>query len=113
MSSPRIPADEVSISQELFEVLGENRSTWAWKMILEMSRVLKENRLAGDCIEKNKIPRYYKDLYGVNNLYRYQLSGEMRACYTLQKIEAGICAVILEFFRDHKEYDRRFGYGRD
>ena len=106
----RIPADEVSVSRELFEFLGEDRTTQAWKMVLEMSHVLKEDRLAGDCIEKNKIPRYYKDLYGVNNLYRFQLSGEMRACYSLQKVEAGICAVILEVFMDHKAYDRRFGY---
>ena len=109
----RIPADEVSVSQELFDVLGEDRTTQAWEMVLEMSRVLKEDRLAGDCIEKNKIPRYYKDLYGVNNLYRFQLSGEMRACYKLQKVEAGICAVILELFMDHKEYEGRFGYSRD
>jgi len=82
-------------------------------MVLEMGQVLREDRLAGDCIEKNKIPRYYRDLYGVNNLYRYQLSGEMRACYTLQKVEDGICAIILEVFMDHKTYERRFGYGGD
>jgi len=113
MSRPRIPADEVSLSRELFEVLGEDRGTRAWEMVLEMGRVLREDRLAGDCIEKNRIPRYYRDLYGVNNLYRYQFSGGMRACYTLQRVEAGICAVILELFMDHKAYDRRFGYSGD
>lgn len=37
-------------------------------MILEMRDRLKENRLAGEGIEKKKIPRYCRDMYGVNNV---------------------------------------------
>jgi hypothetical protein len=57
-----LPADDVSLTPELFNVLGEDRSTREWGMILEMRDRLKENRLAGEGIEKKKIPRYYRDM---------------------------------------------------
>lgn len=111
MSHQGPPADEISLSQELNMALGPDRSTDDWKRILDMRDVLMENRLAGNGVEKKKIPKYYLNTYGVTNLYRYEFSGGYRACYTLQKLEngTGICAVILELM-DHPAYEKRFGY---
>ena len=104
------PADEVSITRELSEELGPDRTTVFWSMILDMKALLLENRLAGECIEKGRIPRRYKDRYGVDNLYRYKFTSGYRACYTLRKNEdEKICALILELM-DHASYERRFGY---
>jgi hypothetical protein len=107
------PADDVGITPDIASTLGENRNTPEWEMILDMCAKLKENRLAGESIRKSQIPKFYKNRYDVTNLYRYELSKTMRACYTLQPIELGkpeIVAMIVEVFWDHKSYDRRFGY---
>ena len=104
------PADEVSVTLELFEALGPDRTTVFWSMILDMKKLLLENRLARESIEKGRIPRHYKDRYGVDNLYRYEFPSGYRACYTLRKNEnEKICALILELM-DHAGYERRFGY---
>lgn len=99
--------------QRIVRGIGKDRDTPAWRLISKMRDVLKENRIAGEGIEKNRIPKYYKDMYGVNNLYRYHLSSQERTCYTLQKVNGSICAIILEYFENHKEYDKRFRVIKD
>ena len=49
--------------------------------------------------------------YGVDNLWKYDLPGSWRVIYTVTtEGELYILAVILEWFSDHKEYERRFRY---
>ena len=64
----------------------------------------------GESIQKQQIPKYYVDKYGVNNLYRLRLDRARRLCYTLVSDEEGVKVVVLEVFPDHKSYNRRFGY---
>jgi len=113
MAHPGPPADDVGITPDLASILGSDKTTADWVMILEMRDRLFENRLAGEPLRKDQIPKYYLDNFKVTNLYRYKLSKTMRACYTLQPIVLGqpeIVAMIVEVFWDHKSYDRRFGY---
>jgi hypothetical protein len=50
----------------------------------------------------------YRD---VNNLYRLRVSDQARLTYTvIAHGENELVVRILEFFRTHSEYDRRFGY---
>ncbi|MEM2111769.1 MAG: hypothetical protein QXX08_07825 [Candidatus Bathyarchaeia archaeon] len=71
--------------------------------------VLKENMFAGDRIERRKIPKYYVQKYGVNNLYKVNLDSRTRLIYTLVADESGVAVVVLEIL-DHKKYEERFGY---
>jgi hypothetical protein len=48
-----------------------------------MEVVLKENAFAGDKVPRDRFPRKYVEKYGINNLYKYNLPGNYRACYTL------------------------------
>lgn len=71
--------------------------------------VLKENMFAGQRIEKSKLPKFYVQKYGINNLYKHNLDRANRLIYTLVADESGIVVVVLEIL-SHKEYEKRFGY---
>jgi hypothetical protein len=40
-----------------------------------MKLVLAGNMLAGDSVPKRQIPRFYKEMFGLNNLFRLFTSG--------------------------------------
>jgi hypothetical protein len=71
---------------------------------------LSENFFAGIQIEKNKIPKYYVENYGVNNLFVFRLDSSRRLIYTLIRDSDGVSVNIIEIFLDHKQYENRFGY---
>ena len=48
-----------------------------------MEDVLKENMYAGDLVRKSLVPSKYRDVFGVNNLYRYSHPEGFRSCYTI------------------------------
>ena len=60
-------------------------------------------------IPKNLIPDEYLQKYGVDNLWKYNLSRGWRLIYTIKKENILLLVVLLEWF-DHKNYERRFGY---
>jgi hypothetical protein len=107
----REPPDELRGTPE-FEAFfsGLDRNCELYKRIKTALEALKENVLAGDKIERKKWAEVYVQKYGVYNLFRIEAGKESRLIYTIvaegnKKI---VCA--LEFFSDHKEYERRFGY---
>jgi hypothetical protein len=74
-----------------------------------MINVLKERPDARDHISRSiwkRIPQFN----GLNNLWRYDLDEERRACYTLIGKANLLTVIIIEIFLDHKSYERRFGY---
>jgi hypothetical protein len=102
----REPSPYVYISKELQDLLtGLPPEHKFVRWIQDMSDVLKENKFAGDLVEKSKIPKFYEDLYQVNNLYHYTHPEGFRSCYTIVLK----CPVILDL-RDHNEYSKIFGY---
>jgi hypothetical protein len=52
---------------DLINGLEQNHKYRKW--ISDMEAVLLENLFSGDLVEKKKIPDYYVDKYGLNNLY--------------------------------------------
>lgn len=97
---------EVFVSKELNEFLekeGDDSKFVKW--INDMKEVLKENRQAGQLIEKKKIPKFYIKKYGVTNLVRYRHPEGYRSCYTI----IHNCPHILDLL-SHKEYEEIFGY---
>jgi len=61
-------------------------------------------------IKQRLIPIDYARKYGIDNLWKYDLPNGWRLLYSLGKAEIEIIAIILEWL-DHKDYERRFGYG--
>ena len=70
---------------------------------------LKFNFRAGQHISREKIPRYYRAKYGVENLWRLEIDRNWRLVYTIRGTEVEVMSVLLEFL-PHKDYNKRFGY---
>jgi hypothetical protein len=107
----RKPSPAVYLDQELEQSLKNLDSNHKFnKWIADMKSVLKENMLAGECIRKKQIPKYYVQRYGVNNLYHYDHPKGHRSCYTLtEHNNLGVCPLILDL-KTHPEYSEIFGY---
>ena len=74
-------------------------------------QLIKANPHYGNPIKKKLIPKEYKNLYEISNLFRIELPSFWRMLYTLTdgetKIE--IIAFVIEIL-NHKDYNKRFGY---
>ncbi|MBI2184244.1 MAG: hypothetical protein HYU39_04710 [Thaumarchaeota archaeon] len=111
MSKKIRPARLVRGSKDFSAILiALDKASEEHKAIDEALSVLKENVLAGDQVPKDRWPRRYVNEYGVNNLYKYDLSSGRRLTYTIVAEDSGYSAVILDYFRFHKEYEKFFGY---
>ncbi len=71
---------------------------------------LKNNPFCGIQIQRRLIPREYIRKYNIDNLWKYNLPNAWRLIYSVVKREVVIISVIIEWM-DHKNYERRFGYG--
>ena len=77
---------------------------------LERAReILKVNPTYGDHVERKKIPKEYVQKYGIDNLWRVELSKYWRLLYTLKGSEVEIITFVLDIM-DHERYDKLFGY---
>src|SRR3989338_1272499 len=88
---------------------GDNESIQLVKFIEKGIEKLKYNYKYGDHISRNKIPKEYIEKYGVENLWKLNLSSFWRLIYTVRGTEIEVISVLLEVL-DHKKYDRKFGY---
>ena len=79
------------------------------KWVDDMQQVLAENMFAGESIPKDRIPRYYRDRFGVNVLFRYGHPQHYRSTYTVRGVGEGVSVFVFDIM-SHKEYDKRFGY---
>lgn len=79
------------------------------KWVDDMQQVLAENMFAGDNVPKDRIPRYYRDKYGINTLFRYDHPDGYRSTYTIRNVGDGVSVFIFDIM-SHREYDKRFGY---
>ncbi len=76
--------------------------------INEKISFLKQNSQYGIHIQKNKIPKKYKEKYSINNLWKVNLSKFWRMLYTVKKEDEMIILII--DILDHKEYNKTFKY---
>ena len=60
-------------------------------------------------VPKELIPKEYKQKYGIDNLWKYDLPNGWRLLYSLSKDKVLLLAIILEWM-NHKNYERRFRY---
>ena len=90
-----------------FKVKGENPILY--KFLDRATDDLKADPRCGIVIPKRLIPKEYKQKYGINNLWKYNLPNAWRLVYSITGNEVEIIAILLEWF-DHKDYERRFKY---
>ena len=112
MKALRKAPSSVRAERELAKfILSLEKGCYLEKIISNGIDALKENMFAGEKVAKKKFPKYYVDKYRIHNLYKMNLDSRTRLTYTLVAEEAGVAVIILEVFLDHKQYERRFGYG--
>lgn len=70
---------------------------------------LKEHPDSGDLVERALWPDGYKAL-SLDNLFRIEVGKAQRLTYTIRIEGADLEVDVIEFFRTHKEYGRRFHY---
>ncbi len=71
--------------------------------------LLRNNPEYGIHIPRDRIPKEYVRKYGVNNLWKINLSGAWRMIYTIKGNDVEIISVILDLL-NHKNYNKIFGY---
>ena len=105
------PSKVVFISDELevsFDSLPED--DFVRKSIIKAIKDLKQNAFAGIHVPKRLIPKEYIRNYGINNLWKYNMSKGWRLLYTVTSgNEVELISAILEWL-GHKEYERKFKY---
>ncbi|RLG15143.1 MAG: hypothetical protein DRN66_00190 [Candidatus Nanohalarchaeota archaeon] len=79
------------------------------KSINKAFDLLKQNPVAGMQMPKKNIPKTYIDGYGINNLWKFNLTSYWQVVYSLRTNEIEIIELILDII-DHKKYDKIFGY---
>lgn len=79
------------------------------KRIDEALNALKERPDAGDLVERSLWPNEYKKL-ALDNLFRLDVGRGQRMTYTITTEGDMLDVDIIEFFRTHKDYERRFHY---
>lgn len=60
-------------------------------------------------IQKRLWPKFYKQKYRINNLWKYDIPNGWRLIFSLKDNEIIVYAVVLEWF-SHKEYEKRCKY---
>jgi len=88
---------------------GDGEAEYILKLIDKGIAKLIEDYNTGEKIQKKLFPEYYKDKYGISNLWRLRLDDNWRMIYTVIGERVRIVAVVLEVL-GHKKYNRRFGY---
>ncbi|MBM3199352.1 type II toxin-antitoxin system YoeB family toxin [Candidatus Woesearchaeota archaeon] len=105
------PSKVVFINDELekdYNSLKEN--DFVKKAIKKAIQDLKQNAFSGIQVPKKLIPKDYIRKYGINNLWKYNLSKGWRLLYTVTADnEIELISAILEWF-NHKKYEKRFKY---
>ncbi len=105
------PASEVRGPPEFYKLYkGLNPASREKHLLDSALDPLKSNAAAGVKVQKTLWPTYYVRKYGVNNLWKLDLSREARLVYTILNEKGQWVVVILEAFLTHKEYEKRFGY---
>ena len=70
---------------------------------------LKEHPDSGDLVEHALWPDEYKKL-SLDNLFRMEVGKGQRMAYTIRIDGDELDLDVIEFFRTHKEYEKRFHY---
>jgi hypothetical protein len=101
--SKRLKADFDSLEQ------GKAEERTLWRSMDIALDSIKSDHCSGTKIEKRLWPKEYVKKYGINNLWKCNLTGGWRMTYTIKTDSSDIVCIILEWL-PHKEYNRRFGY---
>ena len=97
------------VGEEISKGISSSKNQTLLRSIKTKFSFIENNPHYGEPIGKNKIPKKYKEIYGVNSLYWTKLSSYWRMLYSLSGSDVEILAIILDIV-DHKKYDKILKY---
>jgi mRNA-degrading endonuclease RelE of RelBE toxin-antitoxin system len=112
MPPPAFKADEFRIHPDhdaAYRVLedaakkGQKPQQAIWKRFKAARKMLDHDPLWGDVIRAGAIPAYFRERYGVENLYCIDLKGDVRCFYTIDERTVLFLDIV-----DHDQYDKWF-----
>ena len=80
------------------------------KEIRDLGGELTRRPLMGIKIPSDRWPNAYVKEYGITNLFKIDLSGGRRLVYFIQRVKQKRRMIFIEYFANHGEYEKRFGY---
>lgn len=99
----------LAVDEEISSGITSSDNQTLLNSIKQKMELLKENPEYGIHIAKDRIPKEYIQNYGVNNLWKINLSSAWRMIYTIRGSEVDIISLILDII-DHKHYNKKFRY---
>src|SRR3989338_9095364 len=82
---------------------GDDQERELFKLINQAMDNIENNAFCGIQIPKKLIPKTYIQIYGVTNIWKYDLPKGWRLIYSIVRDEVIVVSLILEWF-DHKDY---------
>jgi len=70
---------------------------------------ISHNAFFGRNVKKELIPKEFKQKYGVDNLWIYNLRKDWRLIHSVGRDELELIAVVLDWM-NHKDYENLFGF---
>ena len=89
---------------------GDEQEQEMFRLINQAMDDIEKNAFCGIQVPKKQIPKEYTQKYSVMNLWKCDLPRGWRIIYTIRGENAVIVSIILEWFFNHKEYERKFHY---
>lgn len=83
--------------------LGRKPQQGMWARFEAAKAMIRQDGLWGEVIRADDIPQYFRDRYGVTNLYCIDLSGTDRCFYTVVARDVVFLDIV-----DHEAYDQWF-----
>ncbi|MBS3074095.1 hypothetical protein J4447_01425 [Candidatus Pacearchaeota archaeon] len=97
------------VSQEKLRGIESSFHQTLLRSILRARDLLKKDPFSGNQVPKRLIPPKYIKKYGVDNVWRIELSDRWRLLYTITGNQVEIITFIMDIV-NHKDYDKIFGY---
>ena len=97
------------VSQEKLRGIESSFHQTLLRSILRTIDLLKKDPFSGNQVPKRLIPQKYIKKYGVDNVWRIELSDRWRLLYTITGNQVEIITFIMDIV-NHKDYDKIFGY---
>ena len=100
-----------NIKNELYKLSqGRSEDKELFENITYAIESLKTNINCGIRIKEGRMPKTYRQKYGIEKILKYNLPNGWRLIYTIVRYDSEeLICLILEWF-DHNEYERRFKY---
>lgn len=102
---------EIRADSKDFSRIYENLTDEPIKAVItEVITSLKNDRIVGEHVKYETIPKYYIKRHNIQTLYRVSLPHGWRLVYSIHSFYENEKTVLMLELMNHHQYNKRFGY---